>query len=61
MYKIKKVRWPPWASSNLVPIVMQDVNGSCPLLAILNVLLLRQSITLPAGAGEITQVSVTVF
>lgn len=58
MYKIKRVKWPPGASNpSLIPILLQDVNGPCPLLAIMNVLLLRQSIDLPAGAGEVTQVS----
>jgi len=35
---------------------MQDVNGPCPLLAIANVLLLRNQIQLPAGVGEVSQV-----
>ncbi|KAL4548019.1 hypothetical protein Ndes2526B_g07229 [Nannochloris sp. 'desiccata'] len=56
VYKIKRVKWPPGASNpSLIPILLQDVNGPCPLLAIMNVLLLRQSIDLPAGAGEVTQ------
>lgn len=55
-YKIKYVKWPPWAASpRTVPILLQDVNGPCPLIAIINVLLLRGTITLPAGAGEIPQ------
>ena len=57
-YRIKRIRFPPWNSNALqIPILLQDVNGPCPLLAIMNVLLLRQAITLPAGAGEVTQVS----
>jgi len=56
VYKIKRIKWPP-SSPSLVPILLQDINGPCPLLAIMNVLLLRQSIQLPAGAGEVTQVS----
>lgn len=57
-YKIKRVRWPPWsAEPRLVPILLQDVNGPCPLIAILNVLMLRGTLTLPAAAGEISQVN----
>lgn len=56
-YKIKRVKFPPWTSSpNVVPILLQDVNGPCPLISLLNVLLLRGTISLPAGAGEVTQV-----
>lgn len=36
--------------------LIQDVNGPCPLLAIANVLLLRNQIQLPAGVGEVSQV-----
>jgi hypothetical protein len=55
-YKIKYVKWPPWAASpRNVPILLQDVNGPCPLIAIINVLLLRGTITLPMEAGEIPQ------
>jgi hypothetical protein len=36
----------------------QDVNGPCPLLAIANVLLLRDELHLPAGVGEVSQVGV---
>lgn len=43
-------------SSPLPPPLMQDVNGPCPLLAIANVLLLRNQIQLPAGVGEVSQV-----
>lgn len=55
-YKIKYVKWPPWAASpRNVPILLQDVNGPCPLIAIINVLLLRGTIALPMEAGEIPQ------
>ena len=39
-----------------VPVVMQSENGPCPLLAIANVLLLRNQIHLPGGASEVSQV-----
>ena len=39
-----------------VPVVMQNENGPCPLLAIANVLLLRNQIQLPAGASDVLQV-----
>ncbi len=35
--------------------VLQDINGPCPLLAIANVLLLRNQLQLPAGVGEVSQ------
>ncbi|PRW58319.1 FAM63A-like isoform X2 [Chlorella sorokiniana] len=38
-----------------MPGHLVDVNGPCPLLAIANVLLLRNQIQLPAGVGEVSQ------
>ncbi|KAL4859491.1 Ubiquitin carboxyl-terminal hydrolase MINDY-1 [Chlorella vulgaris] len=38
-----------------VPIMLQDINGPCPLLAIANVLLLRNQLQLPSGVGEVSQ------
>jgi hypothetical protein len=38
-----------------LPAALQDVNGPCPLLAIANVLLLRNQLQLPAGVGEVSQ------
>lgn len=40
------------------PPQLQDVNGPCPLLAIANVLLLRNQLQLPAGVGEVSQARV---
>jgi hypothetical protein len=40
-----------------VKVVMQNENGPCPLLAIANVLSLRNELNLRAGAREVTQVS----
>ncbi|CAF3942326.1 unnamed protein product [Rotaria sordida] len=37
-----------------VPILLQNVNGPCPLLAIANILLLRQRIRLNPNAGAIS-------
>jgi hypothetical protein len=39
-----------------VKIVMQNINGPCPLLAIGNVLSLRNELKLPSGIRQITQV-----
>eukprot|EP00890_Picochlorum_soloecismus_P004171 jgi/Picsp_1/4755/NSC_02123-R1_protein fam63a len=59
MYQVKHVKWQQRGSSiedtNTVPIILQDVNGPCPLIAIYNILLLRGSINLPNGIGEISQ------
>lgn len=56
-YRIKRVNWPPWSSTpRSVPILLQDVNGPCPLIAMLNVLLLRGTLNLPNhDAGEVTE------
>jgi len=58
-HQIKHVKWQQGGSSSAdstVPIILQDVNGPCPLIAIFNILLLRGSINLPNGIGEISQV-----
>jgi hypothetical protein len=65
-YKIKRVRWPPWAddenSAGMIPVLLQDVNGPCPLIAILNILLLRGRLPgFPEAVGEITQVYCIMF
>lgn len=44
-YHLKWIKWK--GSANKVPIVTQNSNGSCPLLAIINVLLLRKNFTIP--------------
>jgi hypothetical protein len=39
-----RVRWVPFQrgnSRNERPVVLQSVNGACPLLALVNILLLR--------------------
>lgn len=50
-YKLKYV---PFLGRE-VPIVLQSENGPCPLLAIANVLLLRNAIRVPANTYEIEQ------
>lgn len=40
-----------------VPIMMQNQNGPCPLLALANVMLLRNQIKLSPDAPSVTQVS----
>ena len=39
-YRLKKVQW----EGTTVPLVMQNINGPCPLLAICNILLLQGKI-----------------
>ena len=39
-----------------VPVVLQNQNGPCPLLAVANVLLLRNQIHLPLGPPDVSQV-----
>uniref|UniRef100_A0A915K1C4 Ubiquitin carboxyl-terminal hydrolase n=1 Tax=Romanomermis culicivorax TaxID=13658 RepID=A0A915K1C4_ROMCU len=43
---IHQVKWVPWHGRK-TPIITQNENGPCPLLAIMNVLLLRGQITIP--------------
>ena len=47
-YLIKEIDF----RGNILPILCQDENGPCPLLAICNVLLLRQAIRLPSSKNE---------
>lgn len=39
----------------MIPMVMQSINGPCPLIAIMNVLLLREKIKLPIMLEQITE------
>lgn len=50
VHKIKKIKW----QDIEVPIITQNNNGPCPLLAIVNVMLLKGQITLPTDRTEIT-------
>lgn len=40
LYRLKKVQW----NGKTIPLVMQNINGPCPLLAICNILLLQGKI-----------------
>uniref|UniRef100_A0A1I7VIM0 Ubiquitin carboxyl-terminal hydrolase n=1 Tax=Loa loa TaxID=7209 RepID=A0A1I7VIM0_LOALO len=42
-------------------VVMQNENGPCPLLAVINVLLLRGQITLPCGSTEVSEKKLLQF
>ena len=49
-YHVKWIVYEAAASpSKRVPIVLQNENGPCPLIAISNVLLLKGQLTLPEG------------
>jgi hypothetical protein len=50
-YKVKPLPF----NGRTVPILLQDINGPCPLLAIANILLLQDHISLPPGVGEVSQ------
>lgn len=52
IYSLKRIKF----FQRDVPIVCQNENGPCPLLAIVNILSLRNQIKLPAGAEHIDQV-----
>lgn len=48
------LKWIKWKGTNKLPIVTQNSNGPCPLLAIMNVLLLRKNISFPPMIEIIT-------
>ena len=50
IHRIKRITF----FQRTVPILLQNENGPCPLLAVCNGLLLSGKITLPAGRMEIT-------
>lgn len=50
---IYHVKWIRWGAKN-VAIITQNENGPCPLLSIVNVLLLRGKLTLPEGCEVIS-------
>ena len=49
MDNVYHVKWIGWNKQKL-PIITQNANGPCPMLAIANVLLLRGKMTLEEGA-----------
>lgn len=51
-YRVKLITY----DGHEVPVLLQDANGPCPLLAIANVLSLRGDIRIPAGPGRIPAV-----
>uniref|UniRef100_A0A7S1CUI2 MINDY deubiquitinase domain-containing protein n=1 Tax=Picochlorum oklahomense TaxID=249345 RepID=A0A7S1CUI2_9CHLO len=57
VYLVKHIRWKRGSMiTDTVPILLQDINGPCPILAIFNILLLRGSVDLPHnGVGEVLQ------
>lgn len=51
VYKVKRV---PFGARQDVPVLMQNLNGPCPLLAIANVLSLRDELSIPSSHTEIS-------
>lgn len=51
VHKLKRVQW----QGRTVPVVCQNLNGPCPLLAICNILILRDQLHLPSGSDTVTQ------
>ncbi|KAL7636557.1 UNVERIFIED_CONTAM: hypothetical protein RMT77_013332 [Armadillidium vulgare] len=49
-HKVKRIKW----KDTEVPIITQNNNGPCPLLAILNAMILKGKITLPRDRQELT-------
>lgn len=47
------LKWFKW-NTGKIPIVMQSINGPCPLIATINVLLLKEKIKLPTMLEQIT-------
>ena len=50
---IYQLKWLPWRGQ-FFPIVTQNTNGPCPLLALCNVLLLRGNMHIAPGTTAIT-------
>ena len=53
MDNVYHVKWIGW-NSKKTPIITQNSNGPCPMLAITNVLLLRGKISLPEGCEVVS-------
>jgi len=51
---IYQLKWLPWRRGEFAPIITQNANGPCPLLALCNVLLLRGKMVIPPGTTAIT-------
>lgn len=56
-YKVKRIEF----MKRKVPIMMQNENGPCPLLALANVMLLRNHISLPLTTENVSQVDFMPF
>jgi len=56
-YHLKWIQW----NTGKVPIVMQSKNGPCPLIAIMNVLLLREKFELPPMLEQITEIQLLTY
>ena len=54
--QIYHVKWIGWHDTRC-PIIMQNVNGPCPLLSITNVLLLRGKMSLDEGTEVVSSES----
>lgn len=54
------LKWIPW-NSGKIPIVMQSRNGPCPLIATINVLLLREKLKLPTMLEQITATQLLAY
>jgi hypothetical protein len=52
-HKVKRLQF----EGRSLGVLCQDVNGPCPLLAIANLLLLRNQIHLPQNVEEVSQVN----
>lgn len=52
-YAVKTIQVDVGAGSFPCPILVQNENGPCPLLALCNILLLRRQIRIPAGRDSI--------
>lgn len=48
-----KIKWVKWKGSKTA-IITQDGNGSCPLIAIMNVLFLKRKVEMPTGVEVVT-------
>ena len=57
-YQIKHVRWTDWRSPELrtTPVLMQNANGPCPLLALVNALTMSTPPNVNTGLNEVLRI-----
>ena len=50
---VYQLKWIPWEEDEFVPIITQNRNGPCPLIALCNVLTFKKKIKISPGNDTI--------